>query len=374
MPQVQFPPPLLDRLEALARALIDQQAARVLVPPNRDASGFWFGGGNLSRGPDDRIWLAGRYRNYGDSRTGLAAGERGLECALFVSRDGGESFSKARAWTKAELSSPGDEVLSIEGTALHFNPDGGCELFISTEKAHPYPDRVREFQKPGTGIWSIDAMTGDTPETLEAGTLHPVLEENPEAPDYLHVKDPVAFDLDNGDTGLIFCSHPFCWSSSNTGLGVCPPDADLFSVRTWQLIGRGPAWDVAVTRVTNRLPVPRVGRFADAPPVSLYFYDGAECVRQHEESASGVHRVRGYSCEEIGGILVGLDAEFPHVERLSRLQPWFVSPYGTGCSRYVDTLVTEAGIRAVWQQSQSDLSQPLVTHFLPMAEVERILS
>ncbi|NOY79865.1 MAG: exo-alpha-sialidase [Kiritimatiellaeota bacterium] len=374
MSQHHLSQPLRDRLEDLARALIDQQAARVLVRPNRDASGFWFGGGNLSRGPDGRIWLAGRYRNYGDSRTGLAVGERGLECVLFESRDSGESFSRVRTWTKADLSVLGEQVLSIEGTALHFTPDGGCEFFISTEKSHAYPERVRQFQKPGTGIWSIDVMSGDTPETLDVHTLRPVVAENPEAPDYLHVKDPVVFDLDNGDTGLIFCSHPFCWSSSNTGLAVRTAGTDEFAVRSWQLIGRGPAWDVAVTRVTNRLPIPRLGRFADGPGTSLYFYDGAECVRQHEQSASGVLRARGYSCEEIGGVLFGFDAQFPRVERLSRLQPWFVSPQGTGCSRYVDTLVTEAGIRAVWQQSQSDLSQPLVTHFLPMTEVERILT
>jgi len=140
------------------------------------------------------------------------------------------------------------------------------------------------------------------------------------------------------------------------------------------MVGRGAAWDVAVTRISNRLPVPRLGVLADAPPISLYFYDGAECVRQHDESSSGVHRARGYSCEEISGALAGFDSEFPRIERLSRLRPWFVSPRGTGCSRYVDTLVTEDGIRAVWQQSQDDLSQPLVTHFLPMAEVRRILA
>jgi hypothetical protein len=62
------------------------------------------------------------------------------------------------------------------------------------------------------------------------------------------------------------------------------------------------------------------------------------------------------------------------MERLSRLEPLFVSPWGTGCSRYVHTLVTEAGILATWQQSQVDGSQPLVGHWLAMDEVERILA
>jgi len=122
-----------DRLAALLAALIDQQAARVLVDPQRRATGFWFGGGNTVQDTDGALWVCGRYRNFGDSRTGLAAGERGLECALFTSRDGGETFQKAKSWSKADLSYPGHEVLSIEGTALHRRTDGTWELFISTE-------------------------------------------------------------------------------------------------------------------------------------------------------------------------------------------------------------------------------------------------
>jgi hypothetical protein len=129
---------------------------------------------------------------------------------------------------------------------------------------------------------------------------------------------------------------------------------------------------VAVTRLTTRLPIPAIGCFAKAPAASVYLYDGAECVRQHEQSPRAHHRPRGYSCEEIGGALFGWDGAFPAMERLSLLEPWFVSPWGTGCSRYVSTLVTETGILATWQQSQPDFSQPLVANFLPMQDVERL--
>ena len=50
-------------------------------------TGFWFGGGNMVQDHDGTLWLVGRYRNHGDSRTGLGAGERGLELALFRSDD-----------------------------------------------------------------------------------------------------------------------------------------------------------------------------------------------------------------------------------------------------------------------------------------------
>lgn len=356
-------------LYTLMEKLIDQHAARVKVPPYRRAPGFWFGGGCLAQGDAGRIWLSGRYRNYGDSRTGLQAGERGIECALFCSDDGGQQFEKVASWSKSDLSRPGREVLSIEGTALHRRGDGTWELFVSSEKALDYPDPLSGYQKPGTGVWTIDCMTGPSPEALDPETLAPVL-ENMERPAYLHLKDPVVFDLD-GDTVMIFCSHPFSWSSTNTGLAVRAGQGP-FVVRAWEMVGRGATWDVAATRVTDRLPVPALGCMAGKQG-AIYFYDGAECLRLHDESPLARRRPRGYSCEEIGGAFWGLDADFPALVRLSPLQPLFFSPWGTGCSRYINTLVTPAGILAVWQQGQEDGSQPLVGHFLPMDEVESIL-
>jgi len=371
-----LPPSVLERLKKLALTLIDQNAARVLVSPMRNESGFWFGGGNLAADGPNRIWLVGRYRNFGDSRTGLGKGERGLKCTLFVSTDRGTSFAPVRTWTKADLSTSDSTVLSIEGAALHRCANGGWELFVSSEKAEAYPDGVAEYQKPGTGVWSIDVMSGDSPETLDAGALSRVLPNPGETPDpcYLHYKDPVVFNRADGATVLVFCVHPYCWTCSNTGFAVRHPGETRFDVGMKQMVGRGPAWDVAVTRVTSRLPLPRLGVLRDLPPVSLWFYDGAECVRQHEQNAQGVQRPRGYSCEEIGGAMVGCDDAFPALERLSRVHPFFTSPWGTGCSRYVDALRLDDGILAVWQQSRPDLSQPLVGHFLPMEKVEAILS
>ncbi len=121
------------------------------------------------------------------------------------------------------------------------------------------------------------------------------------------------------------------------------------------------------------MPVPQVGALTDLPPLSLYFYDGAECLRQHDENPRAVKRPRGWSCEEIGGVAWGWN-DSPHMERLSINAPLFVSPQGTGCSRYVATLVTDDAVYATWQQSQDDLSQPLVGHGLSMADVANILA
>ena len=361
-----------DALIRLLGRLINQHAARVLVPPYAPEPGYWFGGGNLAQDDEGVIWLCGRYRNFGDSRTGLAAGTRGLEVAVFRSDDGGGSFHKAQSWTKPDLTSPYGKIVSYEGAALHRRADGKWELFISSEKERPYPEALQEFQKPGTGVWSIDVLTGERPDAFEGPDLSPVL-VNDMLPGYLHVKDPVVFDWRGGATALIFCSHPFSWSSSNSGLAVRDAGATGFAVRTWEMVNRGPAWDVAATRITGRAVIPQAGLFADLPPVSLYFYDGAECLRSHEENVAAVRRPRGYSCEELSGAFVGLDDEFPAMQRLSELRPLCVSPWGTGCSRYIDVLQTENGWFAVWQQGQENGSQPLVGHFLARSEIESIL-
>ena len=73
-------------LMRLLHTLIDQEGARIVVPTIRSGEGYWFGGGNLARDEEGTLWLCGRYREAGDSRTGLEAGTRGSECALFRSK------------------------------------------------------------------------------------------------------------------------------------------------------------------------------------------------------------------------------------------------------------------------------------------------
>lgn len=371
-PSSNFTPQQSEALLRLLNKLIDQTAVRTIVEPQAAKTGFWFGGGNLVQDDDGVIWLCGRYRNFGDSRTGLQAGKRGLEVAIFRSDDNGATFEKVISWSKEDLSQYGENIVSYEGTSLHRRQDGVWELFISSEKDVEYPQAIASLQKPGTGVWSIDSITGSSPEELDGSTLQPTL-ANTEYPAYLHVKDPVAYDAVDGSTHLIFCTHPFSWSSTNSGLAVREPGSNEFNVQSWEMVTRGATWDVAATRITCRLPIPAVGVFAGSPAASVYFYDGAECLRSHEENVRAVSRPRGYSCEEIGGAFVGLDGDHSTLERLSSLYPLFVSPFGTGASRYVDVLQKEDGWLATWEQGQSNCSQPLVANFVEMSEIERIL-
>jgi len=366
-------PGQIDSIQQLLKALINQEKAEIIIPAQHPKPGFWFGGGKLAAGEDSVIWLSGRYRNAGDSRTGLEAGVRGAELGIFRSDDGGATFAKVNSWTKGDLDVNGHGVISIEGTALHQRIDGAWELFISSEKIVPYPKEVRHYQKPGTGVWSIDRMVGSSPGSLDLKTLEPAL-ENPSNPAYLHIKDPAVFDDPKGDTILIFCSHPFGWTSDNTGFARRAAGTGSFEIGSWEVVPRGVTWDVAVTRITSRLQIPSLGSFENSEPLSIYFYDGAECMRNHHVNERSHKRPRGYSCEELGGAFAGWTADYPKMERISSLEPLFVSPWGTGASRYVDCISTADGILAVWQQSQLDGSQPLVRHLLPTDEVNRILS
>ena len=318
---------------------------------------------------DGSLWLVGRYRNQGDSRTGLGAGDRGLELAIFRSTDRGQTFEKAISFAKPDLNVGSREVLSIEGSALRWTEDG-VELFVSTEKTGiSYAEGLESFLKPGTGVWTIDRMRAGSIAELAEAPIETVLETSD--PQFVHIKDPF-FGTHAGEECLMFCTHPFCWTSSNTGY-VSLESATISSGNAnFNFFARGFTWDVAMTRGTSVLALPKVGVLA-GQDIKLLFYDGGECVRNLDEHAAAVRRPRGYSCEELGGVAFYTDDNLHSVERLSINQPMFVSPHGTGCSRYVDVLTTDDHYYATWQQAQADGSQPLVMNVVDREEVEGLL-
>lgn len=357
-----------EKLSLLADTLIDQSSARVIVPPQRPGTGHWFGGGNMVQDANGTLWLVGRYRNHGDSRTGLGKGQRGLELAIFRSDDDGKSFEKAITFCKADLNVSSHEVLSIEGTALRLT-DAGAELYLSTEKSGiQYPPAVSDFLKPGTGVWTIDRITANSPSELKASSVQTILACDD--PQFVQVKDPFLYQHGD-DAQLLFCTHPFCWSSSNTARAAINADGSI-GAPNYDFFPRGFTWDVAMTRGTAVMPVPKIGEFAGSD-LALFFYDGGECVRDMDEHKSAVSRPRGYSCEELGGVAAVSCSDLRDIDRLSVVEPMFISPHGTGCSRYVDVLTTDEGLYATWQQSQDDHSQPLVMNFLSTQRLQEIL-
>ena len=364
-------PALERKLTRLGTRLIDPKRGRRLVEPTKDGDGFWFGGGNSVRDPHDgSLYLIGRYRDAGDSRTGLTAGSRGRALAIFRSTDNGRTFAEVRTWDKSDLYC-GSAVLSIEGSTLRLNKRR-VQVLVSTEKVRLYPRPVAAFQKPGTGVWSIDAFSATSIDRLDPQeSIAPLLTSDD--PAYLHLKDPNLSVGMGRQPLLLYCAHPYTWSASTSGRAVLA--ADSCQSHGHDFFPRGPTWDVAALRITCRLPVPKLGAFAHLPSLSLYFYDGAESMRPLKAHEKGITRPRGYSCEELGGLAYGFDRQFPRLHRLSYLQPLFVSPEGTGCSRYASVLTeADGGLFATWQRSTQTRSQPLFGHRLTPARVESLLS
>ncbi len=203
---------------------------------------------------DGSLLLIGRYRDAGDSRTGLAQGTRGRELAIFRSTDNGRSFCKIRSCDKSDLYC-GSVVLSIEGSALRINKRR-VEVLVSTEKVRTYPRQLQDFQKPGTGIWSIDRFSATRIDKLDPqDNITPLLSSDD--PAYLHVKAPsISSGFQRGRSLLIYCAHPYTWSSSTSGYALL--DKDMPTGENSDFLPRGSTWDVAATRVTSRLAVPRV--------------------------------------------------------------------------------------------------------------------
>ncbi len=363
----------IDQLRELGLRLIDQHKARIIIPALEQNPGYWFGGGNIIQEKSGRILICGRYRNAGDSTTGTGAGERGLEFAVFESEAITEEFSKILSFSKKDLGHD-SEIVSIEGGCLLQGAQAdGIELFISTEKRIAYPKHLINFQKPGTGVWTVDLLRGTDAESIDLGTIETVASSR-EA-NTLHIKDPVAFHSADGSTELLYCNHPFSWSSSNTGLTRRKKDEDSFNQFSDSVLTRGNSWDVACSRITERLQIPKIGSFSDIPDLSLYFYDGAECLRSLDQNPQAAKRPRGYSCEELGGLAWGWDDDFPRINPISTDFPLFISPHATGCSRYVSTIFLQnEDLIATWQQAQPDGSQPLVANQLNKSEIHRILS
>ena len=214
----KLPLALERKLIRLGTRLIDQKRGRRLVEPTEDRDGFWFGGGNSVRDPNDgSLWLIGRYRDAGDSRTGLTAGPRGRALAIFRSTDNGRSFAEVRTWDKSDLYC-GSAVLSIEGSALRLNKRR-VQVLVSTEKVRLYPRPVAAFQKPGTGVWSIDAFTATCIDRLDPQeSIAPLLTSDD--PAYLHLKDPNLSAGMGRQSLLLYCTHPYTWSASTSGRAV----------------------------------------------------------------------------------------------------------------------------------------------------------
>ncbi|MCM8832324.1 MAG: hypothetical protein NC816_00145 [Candidatus Omnitrophica bacterium] len=90
-----------EKLIELAKIIVNNQKAKIIIEPYKREKGYWFGGGKIRKDKEKRLIITGRYRNFGDSRYGTGLGERGLELAIFISEDDGKKFKKIKSFTKS---------------------------------------------------------------------------------------------------------------------------------------------------------------------------------------------------------------------------------------------------------------------------------
>jgi len=361
---------LNETLAEIAEVLVNQKNAEVIIPARKPENGYWFGGGNMIADEKGNLYISGRYRNSGDSRTGIGKGERGKELAIFKSTDGGRKFEKIISFEKPDLGVNGWEILSIEGTALHKIP-GGVELYISTEKiGRPFAEGYSNYHKKGTGSWTIEKIAAASVEELNPGESVTVIDCRD--PRWFNIKDPFIYNPAEGNLILGFCSHPFNWASSNSGFATIEPGAVEVSAVNYDYFPRGFCWDVGITRATCFIDLPRKGKLSGRQ-YSLCFYDGGEAMRNYPQHNKAVSRPRGYSCEELGGVGYFTENKPETIQRLSIAEPMLISPFGTGSSRYVDILEHNEEYLITWQQSQKDGSQPLVLNRVDKKTVLNII-
>ena len=149
-------------------------------------------------------------------------------------------------------------------------------LFPQKKTTWVIPENFESYLKPGTGVWTIDRLQAENIAQLVNASVIPVVASA--APETCHIKDPFVYHTKTDACMLLFCTHPFSWTSSNSGYITREKNNNIFDQPCVDFFPRGLTWDVAMTRGTAVIDVPQVGEFANQQ-VSLIFYDGGECVR-----------------------------------------------------------------------------------------------
>ena len=131
--------------------LICQENAREIIAAHDQRKGYWFGGGNIVTDETGNFWLIGRYRDHGDSRTGLESGARGLELSLFKSEDNAESFQKVRSWSKSEI----ENARNYD----HFPSDMKYRI-IDIKLKNKFYDSIQFYYIPGDKKFIVQSLNG----------------------------------------------------------------------------------------------------------------------------------------------------------------------------------------------------------------------
>jgi hypothetical protein len=320
--------------------LFDPAAGMMVRAPLGDGPGWWAGApGATFDALTDTFYLV--YRQRQPRELG-----RGIECRIAASENG-IAFKDIWALPKSSLN-----ALSLERCSLCRGLDGVWRLYLCYVSVE---DRR----------WRIGLLEADEPDAFDLERLTPLLTADDIGAD--GVKDPSVFiigrmtyliasyatheaDLDPEQsrvrhaTGDIF----------NTGLTRSRTGAAISGDgRRFQWIGDispmtqagdpdKPAWDSYCRRIGSVLPLDRGGFLA--------FYDGGASVAENYEERTGL----------------AITFDLREFYSLSPDGPALVSPYSTGCLRYVDALPVGRELFYYYEMARPDGS-----HELRVSVVER---
>ncbi|HLK59864.1 MAG TPA: hypothetical protein VKU00_25100 [Chthonomonadaceae bacterium] len=275
---------------------------------------------------------------------------RGVECRIAVSENG-ISFTDIWALPKTTL-----DALSLERCSLQRGLDGVWRLFLS-------------YVSPEDKRWRIGLVEAAEPDQFDATSLTPLLTAEDVGGE--GVKDPNVFVI--GRMTYLLASYA-------TRLPELTPDAEARKHQTGDIYNTGltlsrtgaaisgdgrhfqwlgdvspglgeaagdgkaaqPSWDAYCKRIGSLLPIEGGGYLA--------FYDGSASVAENYEEKTGL----------------AMTFDLRTYYSLSPQQPALVSPYASGCLRYVDVLPVGHEIFYYYELARQDGS-----HELRVSVVER---
>lgn len=289
----------------------DPELATVAVAAPGDGPGYWAGAPSAVYA-EGVYYLAYRLRRPVGSGRGYAN--------VIARSDDGLRFEPICTLDRDDF-----DADSLERPALVAVPGGGWRIYVSCAT-------------PGTAHWRVDLLEADDPSGFTASRRRTVLPGN----EAIAVKDPV-IRYDGSSWHLWASCHPLD-VPTETDRMVSDYATSVDGVDwTWHgtaLRGRRQTWDSRGTRIASVL--------VDGAAVIAY-YDGRASAGENWEERTGI------------AVGVGYDA-FTGIGETATA----VSPYGSGCLRYVDVVDLPGGARRLYfEASRPDGAHDLMTQHFP---------
>ena len=298
-------------------------AGQTVIAPEAAGAGYWAGAPSILWDADRGSYLL----TYRRRRPRGIEPDRGYVAHIAESKDG---LVFTDIWT---VEKSAFDSASMERFSLAREADGTYRLYAC-------------YVDPSDSRWRIDVIESDQPDRFDPRAARLALTAASSGTE--GVKDPWVFKVGGLWHMLVSYAAPRDVDSAtrermhstadvyNTGVLVAPTGlATSHDGLAWQwegeLMGVGApgSWDTYQTRL---------GTLLYQSPLWLGFYDGAASVEGNYEERTGIaysHDLRRW-------------------ERVSRLDPAFVSPEGSGSLRYVDAVARPGALYVYYEYARAD--------------------